>query len=102
MVPWHLRPSSAEVPRNAGLARRPPSRQPRVITLSLDFAGIAVAVECTGLGIELIKAAPKTPPPSAWEQARPWLMRLGWTLKLALNSGTALLGWRSRRYGAAS
>ena len=42
------------------------------------------------------------PPPSAWERAVPWLMRLGWTLKLALNSGTALLGWRSRRYGAAS
>ena len=48
--------------------------------------------------LELKHAAP----PSAWERAVPWLMRLGLTLKWALNSGAVLMGWRSLRGRAAS
>lgn len=78
MVPWHLRPSSAEAPRNAGLARRPPNRQPRVITLSLGGAATAIAVGRIGLEIGLIRSAPKPPRPPLWERAWTGLTQMRW------------------------
>ena len=62
----------------------------------LSFAGAATgtAVGRMGLGIELIKAAQKPPPPSLWDRAWPWLVRLGLTLKLILSPGLVHMGRR--------